>query len=337
MSALRLLPPLLLVVSSITPGCRVSLDAPTAVAVSCRADGVCPADQVCVSSGLCVPLTSGCLAPGEAVPRELDDGAPCVLAGVDVAVCLGGACRAASCGDGIVTPPERCDSGDARGFGSGQCRPSCELPGCGDGVVDPGEACDDGLANGNGISGCTTGCTVDVCGNGYKGPGEECDDGNNNDFDACRSNCRSAVCGDAVTWAGVEECDDGNTRNNDGCTGGCVVEPFCQQFNVLPPSTPSAAIACPSGRNRVCFTTAPTSFDRAKAAIACSVCAAPTQVCVAVSSACGGNEAFVAVDSNNNESTIGFLYQNQCTSACCQGSIINTGTSNRLGSWWIYP
>ena len=55
-------------------------------------------------------------------------------------------------------------------------------------------------------------------------PNEACDDGNDEDRDACRSNCIIAECGDGVlrndleaNQAGFEACDDGNGVNTDGC------------------------------------------------------------------------------------------------------------------------
>ncbi|ADO70023.1 DUF4215 domain-containing protein [Stigmatella aurantiaca] len=51
-----------------------------------------------------------------------------------------------SCGDGVVQPPEECDSGTNPG-GYGQCAPGCIFgPRCGDGIVQEafGESCDDG-------------------------------------------------------------------------------------------------------------------------------------------------------------------------------------------------
>jgi fibro-slime domain-containing protein len=51
-----------------------------------------------------------------------------------------------SCGDGVVQPPEECDTGTNPG-GYGQCAPGCiRGPRCGDGIVQEafGESCDDG-------------------------------------------------------------------------------------------------------------------------------------------------------------------------------------------------
>jgi cysteine-rich repeat protein len=61
-----------------------------------------------------------------------------------------------------------------------------------------------------------------VCGDAITWEGvEECDDGNPFPTDDCDA-CRLPVCGDGVQ-AGAEECDDGNEIAGDGCTG-CVID-----------------------------------------------------------------------------------------------------------------
>ncbi|MFY0535322.1 DUF4215 domain-containing protein [Nannocystis pusilla] len=55
----------------------------------------------------------------------------------------------------------------------------------------------------------TTSAPEPFCGDGQLDPGEQCDDGNDDDADACRSDCQPATCGDGVVQRGVEECDDG--------------------------------------------------------------------------------------------------------------------------------
>ncbi|MCX4239705.1 hypothetical protein [Paraliomyxa miuraensis] len=62
-------------------------------------------------------------------------------------------------------------------------------PSCGNGVVDEGEACD--LGFGNGPEGpCRSDCQAPRCGDGVPDEGERCDDGNDDEADACRSDCR---------------------------------------------------------------------------------------------------------------------------------------------------
>jgi len=66
-----------------------------------------------------------------------------------------------------------------------------------------------------------------VCGDGEVGDGEECDDGNDDEQDACLSDCRRASCGDGhlrldlPAEEGGEECDDGNDDEQDACLSSC--------------------------------------------------------------------------------------------------------------------
>ena len=99
---------------------------------------------------------------------------------------------------------------------------------CGDGVVDPGEACDDG--NDDDLDACKSDCTPTWCGDGVVQTGEACDDGNDDDSDGCVGDCQLATCGDGFVRVGVEACDDG-VANDDaaysGCTTACTLGPRC--------------------------------------------------------------------------------------------------------------
>jgi cysteine-rich repeat protein len=58
---------------------------------------------------------------------------------------------------------------------------------CGNGIVEPPELCDDGnLVDGDG---CDSNCTPTGCGNGIVTAGEECDDGNTVSGDCCSATC----------------------------------------------------------------------------------------------------------------------------------------------------
>lgn len=139
------------------------------------------------------------------------------------------------CGDGVVTPDETCDEGDANGPGYEQCTDDC-VPGprCGDGNVDAGEEeCDNGInrdvyATSEGA--CAPGCVLpSSCGDGVVDAafGEQCDNAENNDgsYDGCTAACELGPrCGDGVEDDGEEQCDDGNRRNGDGCNVNCAIE-----------------------------------------------------------------------------------------------------------------
>src|SRR5687768_17080737 len=60
-----------------------------------------------------------------------------------------------------------------------------------------------------------TGPMPESCGDGVTDADEECDDGNDDDGDACRSNCVMAACHDGVVYVGIEPCDDGNEDDTD--------------------------------------------------------------------------------------------------------------------------
>ncbi len=92
---------------------------------------------------------------------------------------------------------------------------------CGDGEVEGAEECDDG--NDDDGDACLSDCVEARCGDGVTWVGEEeCDDGNTSNNDDCLNACESAVCGDGLINEGVEECDDGNPNEGDGCLNDCA-------------------------------------------------------------------------------------------------------------------
>lgn len=164
-------------------------------------------------------------------------------------------------------------------------RAPCATPTCGDGVLSPGEACDDGNAAGD--DGCSADCAqveagwhcplpgapcVPVCGDGIIAGSEECDDGNAADGDGCSSRCLSESgphrCGDGIV-SGAEECDCGVAAtpparclaaNADGTYGGCTTAckygPFCGDGHL----DPDGGEQCDLGRaNQTSYATGPTS------------------------------------------------------------------------------
>jgi len=61
------------------------------------------------------------------------------------------------CGDGVRSPYEQCDDGDANSDGAGStCRTWCQKPQCGDGIIDTLEECDPGP---DGSDDCSAQCT----------------------------------------------------------------------------------------------------------------------------------------------------------------------------------
>lgn len=137
------------------------------------------------------------------------------------------------CGDGVVTPDETCDEGEANGSGYERCGSDCRPgPRCGDGIVDPdNEQCDNGLNRDGYLTSpeaCAPGCVLpSSCGDGVIDAafGEQCDDGvNDNSYNGCSSECLLGPrCGDGEV-NGPEQCDDGNRRNTDGCNVNCFLE-----------------------------------------------------------------------------------------------------------------
>jgi hypothetical protein len=108
---------------------------------------------------------------------------------------------------------------------SGQSRPQ-PPPGCGDGVHTPStEQCDNGPQNSDVLPGaCRTNCTTWGCGDAVIDNGEGCDDGvANSELSgaACRTTCQAAGCGDGILDTSIgETCDDGAT-NSDELANAC--------------------------------------------------------------------------------------------------------------------
>lgn len=102
------------------------------------------------------------------------------------------------------------------------------VPVCGDGVAEGEEECDAGEENDDFKQGaCRTDCKSAGCGDGIVDfiLGEQCDDVNADDGDGCSAGCvveAPANCGDGnVDLADGEICDDGNNDDGDGCSGAC--------------------------------------------------------------------------------------------------------------------
>lgn len=140
------------------------------------------------------------------------------------------------CGDGVLSPREECDDGNAANDDG--CSATCG--------IEPGYAC----------MGAPSACAA-TCGNGVLNASEECDDGNRTNGDGCNASCRveagracpvpgaacTATCGNGVVDAG-ELCDDGNPNGGDGCSASCRIERGYECYGA--PS--SCALTCGNGR-----------------------------------------------------------------------------------------
>ena len=113
---------------------------------------------------------------------------------------------AGTCGDGVVSGTERCDTAIASGVGSCPTMPSC----------NDGDFCTVDQLRGGGT--CNARCTNTAITTPMNGD-MCCPSGANQTTD---SDC-APVCANNVVEMG-ETCDDGNTMPGDGCDGSCQLE-----------------------------------------------------------------------------------------------------------------
>jgi fibro-slime domain-containing protein len=164
-----------------------------------------------------------------------------------------------SCGDHLLSAPEKCDDGNTNAndgcddhcqIEAGWVCPiegaRCRAAACGDKILAGDEECEDG--NSDAMDGCDDHCRLEpgyvcatlgkpcvptVCGDSKVEGSEQCDDGANDlPFDgcfactkepSCGANGCEATCGDGIKFPG-EACDDGNLRSADGCSSECKLE-----------------------------------------------------------------------------------------------------------------
>jgi len=149
-------------------------------------------------------------------------------------VCMGGACVAALCGNGVTDPSENCDDGNDAAFDG--CESDCTFTCSDDSECQDGEACNgletcnpdshfcergaapepgsacSTVAVSDGVCGLAEACVAAGCGNGVVDGPEACDDGNDVPGDGCEDDCSFSCtddshCGDGVYCNGVETCD----------------------------------------------------------------------------------------------------------------------------------
>jgi cysteine-rich repeat protein len=178
-------------------------------------------------------------------------------------VCVGGQCKASSCGDGLLDAAsgEACDFGAGNGPGTGcetTCKTSCtKAPDscvdanpcngtevCGDVVVgsQTGAKCAAGTPLATGAAcgggklclGAPLACVTSACGDGFvdAGTGEQCEPPGTASCDASCHTVAVAACGNGIV-DGTEQCDDSNTANLDGCDASCQYETALRMTDIV--------------------------------------------------------------------------------------------------------
>ena len=220
----------------------------------------------------------------------LDDGTPCMRAGIDaLLVCQGGVCSNSRCGDGLLdTRAEDCDDGN--GIEGDGCESDCtETVRCGSQFDCPSP----------GIECLEATCTDGECGIGLAADGTTC----NTDVGAgtCASGtCVSASCGDGALDSG-EGCDEGDefgTGCSPGCKPTCTTNEECSQDPCFGLQECQTSTAANGGTLGLCVTiTAPIDCGDPT----CAFCDSVTAACLPspdadldgdlfASMACGGDD-----------------------------------------------
>ena len=231
----------------------------------------CASLDSCTANGTCDDAKHTCTA---GAPKA--DGTACT-SGTTAGACKGGACVAASCGDGVTTAPEQCDFGTANGAGTG-----CELN-CTFSCTKAPESCVTVDACG-GKNACATvtvsGASGQKCVVGTPpAAGTACGTGG-----TCQGNvCVTATCGNGTLDAG-EQCDFGTAGNGagKGCESNCTFS--CQ---ASPDSCPNTD-RCGAAPQACTAMTGPNGIagKQCKATTTLAACAACGTGGVCVSGAC---------------------------------------------------
>lgn len=222
------------------------------ITVPTDGDGCCPPGADSSTDADCgVVCGNGVLEVGEtcdtaiaagdpgACPTDCDDGIACTADALTGAECTAacenveitapmsgdGCCPmgatigtdsdcTATCGDGVVTSPETCDT--AITTGTGRCP---TMASCNDGMACTADSL---IGGGTCMAACrNTPITTPMAGDGCCPPGATI---------GSDSDC-PARCGDGVVTP-PETCDDGNTTSGDGCSATCRTEVTATAFRV---------------------------------------------------------------------------------------------------------
>ncbi|HSP96423.1 MAG TPA: MopE-related protein [Candidatus Dormibacteraeota bacterium] len=154
------------------------------------------------------PALAAHLAHGDnAVAPETCDGIDNDCDGVvDNGVCI--------CGNGVIEPPERCESDTdcGTGFECTQCACTPIVPTCGNGVIEPPEQCEADADCAAGFTCTQCACTpiVPICGNGMIEPPEQCEADADCGAGLACAQCTCVGTGDVrvtLTWSDTNDLD----------------------------------------------------------------------------------------------------------------------------------
>ncbi len=221
---------------------ETALTCPHDCAATCG-NGILEEGETCDDSGATKNITTCAAYNGSCTICN----ASCQVAVIQGTYCGDGACEAGhetaascpadcthNCGDGVIEPPETCDSGAANGTVTScatydgtctGCSASCtaqvfEGPYCGDGTC---QAAHENVTN------CPADCHPS-CGNGVIEEGETCDDGASNGHETCTTyNGSCLICSATchVSSAVGPHCGDGICQAGNETTSSCAADCFC--------------------------------------------------------------------------------------------------------------
>ena len=168
-------------------------------------------------------------------------------------ICVDCQCQDAYCGDGIITPPEQCEVDGDCDSTIGEICLNCECVEayCGDGIVTPPEQCESDAQCDEGFSCIGCECLEPVCGDGVVVPPEQCEaDADCPQGAICVDcECRDAFCGDGIITP-PEQCEsDADCDPVAGliCVDCECVEAYCGDGIITPPEQCESDAQCDEG------------------------------------------------------------------------------------------